>query len=148
MRKINVAISIVSIVLLASLSKAGFARDDIGDYSVAQVLSTEHAKAKLGGVRYYFGTKKHGKVIKRYGLTFTNQKTSAFAKSDQEACEWVFLSAMIQLKKKAQQLGGNAIINIKSNYRDNLTSSNKTFKCGAGAVIAGVALQGEIVSLK
>jgi len=124
------------------------ARDDIGDYSVVNVLSTEQAKEKLAGVKYYFGTQKHGKVSKRYGVFSTNKKSNAFGKSDQEACEWVFLSAMVQLKERALQLGGNAVINIKSNYKGNLTSSDETFKCGAGAIIAGVALQGEVVTLK
>ena len=144
---------IKNILLFTSLlmfvySPLSVARDDIGDYSVANVLVTEQAKAKLAGVRYYFGKKKHGKVSKRYGIYSTNKKSNAFGKSDQEACEWVFLSAMIQLKERALKLGGNAVINIKSNYKGNLTSSNETFKCGAGAIIAGVALQGEVVSLK
>ncbi len=139
---------LISGLLVLMHSPATMARDDIGDYSVVNVLSTEQAKAKLSGVRYYFGGQKHGKVAKRFGVFSTNKKSNAFGKSDQEACEWVFLTAMIQLKERALQLGGNAVVNIKSNYRGNLTTSDETFKCGAGAIIAGVALQGEIVSIK
>lgn len=134
--------------LILSLSQSGLARDDIGDYSVSSVLQTEQAKSKLGNIKFYFGTQGHGKVKKRFGVYSTNQKTNAFGKSDQEACEHVFLSAMIQLKKRAEKMGANAVINIKSNYRGNLTSSNTTFKCGAGGIIAGVALQGEVVRLQ
>lgn len=134
--------------LILSLSQPGLARDDIGEYPVSGVLATEKAKSKLGSIKFYFGDQKPGKVKKRYGVFSTNKKTSAFGKSDQEACEHVFLSAMIQLKQRAESLGGNAVINIKSNYKNNLTSSKDTFKCGAGAVIAGVALQGEVVTLK
>jgi len=141
-------ILILTSFILLTLSQFSVARDDIGDYSVANVLATEQAKEKLSGVRYYFGAQKHGKVSKRYGVFSTNKKSNAFGKSDQEACEWVFLSAMIQLKERAAALGANAVINIKSNYRGNLTSSDETFKCGAGAIIAGVALQGEVVTIK
>ena len=142
-------LSIMTGCLILSLSQPGLARDDIGDYSVSNVLQTEKAKNKLGGnIKFYFGNQKHGKVKKRFGVYSTNKKTNAFGKSDQQACEHVFLSAMIQLKQKAEQLGGNAVINIKSNYRGNLTSSNTTFKCGAGGMVAGVALQGEVVKLK
>jgi len=142
-------LSIMTGCLILSLSQPGLARDDIGDYSVSNVLQTEQAKNKLGGnIKFYFGNQKHGKVKKRFGVYSTNKKTNAFGKSDQQACEHAFLSAMIQLKQKAENLGGNAVINIKSNYRGNLTSSNTTFKCGAGQVIAGVALQGEVVQLK
>ncbi|MDE1308731.1 hypothetical protein L9W77_17725 [Vibrio aestuarianus] len=76
------------------------------------------------------------------------KKTNAFNKTDEEACNWVFLSAMIALKDRAIKEGGNAVVNIKSNYKNNLTSSNDTFQCGAGAVMAGVALSGEVVKLK
>lgn len=73
---------------------------------------------------------------------------NAFNKTDEKACNWAFLSAMIALKDRAVREGGNAVINIKSNYKNNLTSSEKTFQCGAGALMAGVALTGEVVTLK
>jgi len=141
-------ISILVGCLILSLSQVGMARDDIGDYTISSVLESEKAKSKLGSIKFYFGNQKHGKVTKRYGVFSTNKKTNAFGKSDQQACEHVFLSAMIQLKQRAEQMGGNAVINIKSNYKNNLTSSDTTFKCGAGTVIAGVALQGEVVTIK
>ena len=141
-------IAIVTGGLMLALSQTGMARNDIADYSVSKVLQTEKAKGKLGDMKFYFGNQKHGKVKKSHGIFHTNKKTNAFGKSDQEACEHVFLSALIQLKKRANQLGGNAVINIKSNYKNNLTTSDTTFKCGAGHVVAGVALQGEIVTIK
>ena len=124
------------------------ARDTRHDFPIKDVLETENAKAKLGGLKFYFGKQKHGKVKKRYGVFSTNKKTNAFGKSDQEACNHVFLSAMVQLRNKADQLGANAVINIKSNYKGVLTSSETTFKCGAGFAVAGVALQGEFVTIK
>ena len=44
--------------------------------------------------------------------------------------------------------GGNAVINIKSNYKNNTTESDTTFKCGAGNIMAGVALIGTVVRLE
>ncbi|POB08294.1 excinuclease, partial [Vibrio vulnificus] len=78
----------------------------------------------------------------------TNKKTNAFNKTDEEACNWVFLSAMIVLKERAIKEGGNAVVDIKSNYKNNLTSSVDTFQCGAGTMVAGVALTGKVVKLK
>jgi hypothetical protein len=139
---------ITSAILLVSLNSSVLARDTHHDFQIAPVMSSDKAKSSLSGTKFYFGDQKHGKVSKRFGVFSTNKKTNAFGKSDQEACEHVFLSAMIQLKQRADSLGANAVINIKSNYKNNLTSSTTTFKCGAGAVIAGVALQGEMVTLK
>lgn len=141
---------IVAVILSALMlcSASAFARDDVGNYSIQDALSQDAAKSKLGDdVRFYFGEQKHSAVKQNLGEFKTNKKTNAFNKSDEEACQWVFLSAMLALKDRAVKEGGNAVINIKSNYRNNLTSSSETFQCGAGAVIAGVALTGEVVKL-
>jgi uncharacterized protein YbjQ (UPF0145 family) len=55
---------------------------------------------------------------------------------------------MESLKERAIREGGNAVINIRSNYRNNMTSSNTTFKCGSAAFVAGVALVGTVVKEK
>lgn len=137
------------LALASSLSFPAIARDTIADYSVKEAMSHPKAAQILGSdIQFYFGSQKHGSVSKNLGEIRTNQKTSAFAKSDKEACQWVFLSAMKALKKRAIADGGNAVINIRSNYRNNETTSNTTFKCGAGAIIAGVALIGDVVVLK
>ena len=60
----------------------------------------------------------------------------------------MFLSAVLALQERARAEGGNAVINIKSNYKDHLTESATEFTCGAGALIAGVALKGDVVTLK
>ncbi|MGK0409717.1 MAG: hypothetical protein ACJASB_001875 [Shewanella psychromarinicola] len=54
---------------------------------------------------------------------------------------------MITLKERAIKEGGNAVIGIKSNYKNNLTSSNDSFQCGAGTLVAGVARTGKVVKL-
>lgn len=137
------------IMSMTLFSTASYARDDIGNYDINQALSSEAAKNKLGNdIQFFFATQKYGNVISNKGEIKTNKKTNAFNKSDQEACEWVFLSAMIALKSAALKSGANAVINIKSNYKNNLTSNDKTFQCGAGAFIAGVALVGEVVVIK
>lgn len=125
------------------------ARDTEGNYSIAEALAMEEAKQRLGDdIAFYFGEQKTPKVEKSYGEFKTNKKTNAFNKTDKEACQWVFLSAMLELKSRAVREGGNAVINIKSNYKNNLTSSNDTFRCGAGALMAGVALTGEVVKIQ
>lgn len=124
------------------------ARDDVQSYSIAEAMSLEHAKQKLGNdIKFYFGEQSHGKIEKNFGNVATNKKTNAFNKSDKEACQWVFLSAMIQLKDRAKREGGNAVVNIKSNYKNNLSTSDTEFKCGAGTFVAGVALVGDVVQL-
>ena len=139
----------VVILLNMFMLTSAVARDSIESYSVKDAMATETAKEKLGtDVSFYFGKSKHPQVQKTFGTFSTNKKTNAFNKSDKEACQWVFLSAMIALKDRAIKEGGNAVIDIKSNYKNETTSSNHSFQCGAGAIMAGVALEGTVVKIK
>lgn len=138
------------IILMTALlvSTSTLARDDVSDYDVEEALNLERSKEKLGtGVKFYFGDSKPASIEKTFGEFGTNKKTNAFNKTDKEACQWAFLSAMVALRDRAVREGGNAVVNIKSNYRGNLTTSDTTFKCGAGNVLAGVALVGTVVKL-
>lgn len=133
---------------LGATATTSYARDDLQNYSVSEALAMEQAKAKLGTrVKFYFGDTSHPKVEETFGEYGSNKKTNAFNKSDKEACQWVFLSAMISLKQRVDKEGGNAVINIKSNYKGNLSSSDTEFRCGAGTFMAGVALTGTVVTL-
>lgn len=136
-------------LVLSFAAQTGWARNEVQDFSIQDTLSQEQAKEKLGNdVQFYFGKQNHGAIIKNWGEVGTNKKTNAFLKSDQEACVWAFISAMVALKDRALREGGNAVINIKSNYKGIETVSETTFQCGAGNILAGVALKGTIVKLK
>ncbi|MBB3168590.1 hypothetical protein [Simiduia aestuariiviva] len=131
------------------ISSHSFARDTVQSYSIDEALSVEKIKSSLGSdIKFYFGDQPHPSVVENFGEFKTNKKTNAFGKSDKKACQWVFLSALLALKQRAIKEGGNAVINIKSNYKGNLSSSNDSFKCGAGAVMAGAALVGDVVKIQ
>ena len=133
---------------VATWVPASYARDDVQSFSVEEVLNSADGKAKLGdAIKYAFGTTSLGTVAKNFGEFRTNKKTNAFGKSDEKACKWAFLSAMISLRDRAVTEGGNAVINIRSNYKNNTTSSETTFECGAGGILAGVALIGDVVTI-
>jgi uncharacterized protein YbjQ (UPF0145 family) len=74
----------------------------------------------------------------------TNKKTNAFNKSDTEACEWALQSAILQLRDAAKTAGANAVTNIASYYKKTERKDPVNFECHAGAVIAGVALKGDL----
>lgn len=134
-----------NMILVASAQ----ARETMHEVPIKETMNLEQTREKLDGdIRFYFGGQKHGKVTREYGTFSSNKKTNAFNKSDTEACQWAFLSAMMALQDRARREGGNAVINIRSNYDNKLTSSTETFKCGAGNMIAGVALKGTVVTLK
>ena len=68
-------------------------------------------------------------------------------KSGEQACEWTLASAIIELQNRASSEGGNAIINIKSNIKNELSSSATDFDCLRGSKMVNVALEGTVVTL-
>jgi hypothetical protein len=124
------------------------ARDERTMMSIQEAMGTEDAKAKLDkGVSFYFGDQKHPAVEKRFGEFMSNKKTNAFNKTDERACQWAFLSAMVSFQDRALREGGNAVVNIRSYYKKNTVSSTTEFECGAGNVVAGVTFLGDVVKL-
>lgn len=138
---------IICSAVVACLASHAFARDTVSSYPVADAIASEPGKVS-DDIALYFAGQKHPAVVKSFGEFATNKKTNAFGKSDQAACQHVFLSAVLELQERARKEGGDAVINIKSNYRNEVRESATEYTCGAGAVIAGVALKGEVVTLK
>lgn len=116
---------------------------------IDQAMNSNDAKAKLGdSVQFFFGNQSTPKVITRISSDQTSQKTNSFGKSPEQACSWAFLSAMMQMQKRAQSLGANAIINIQSNYGNMPVSSTTEYECHDGRMMTGVAFKGDFVKIK
>ena len=142
--------TLILAALLAALALAApaGARNDRLRFPIADALGTASAKEKLDpAIRLYFGSQKHAKPIHAYGKDATNKKANAFGRDDKTACEAVFLSAVLQLQKRARQLGANAVVNITSVYRNEELASETEFECSAGNVVAGAVLRAEFVTL-
>jgi uncharacterized protein YbjQ (UPF0145 family) len=115
---------------------------------ISAAMAVSDAQEKLEGkVKFYFGSQAHPKVLSKLSSDFTNRKTNAFGKSDETACNWAFLSALVQLEKRAIELGANAVVNIVSYYKQSEYSSPTEFECHAGGLMAGVALKGDFVKI-
>lgn len=141
-------------LIIALLSTAGFsesadARDEHFNVSIAQALDMPEAQARLTDqITFSFGDEPHGTVQQHLGEFSSSKRTRGFSRSVHEACHWVFLTAMLEFQKRAESLGANAVINIRSNWRNNQTSSSETYVCAKGGLMAGVALIGEFVVLE
>lgn len=133
---------------LLFLSADASARTTIHQFKVADVLNNPSFASQLAGVKFYFGDTPHPAPVQTFGEYRTNKKTNAFNKSDEEACQWVMLSALVTLHKRAVSLGANAVVNIRSNYKNNLVRSDTEYTCGAGAIMAGVALIGDFIKVE
>ncbi len=111
-------------------------------------LAAPDVKRKLdGSVKFFFAGQPTPKVIKKLGTDQTSLKTNAFGKADDVVCNRVFLSGLISLQKHAKSVGANAVINIVSNYGNIENPSATEFECHVGAIMGGVALKGDFVTI-
>ena len=137
MRKILAAIAVLA--LGVSLS----ARDDVLYFSVVDVLNSPKAKEVLNpNVKISFGSGTKGDFLQK-GL-MSNKKTNTVNKSDQEACEWALLSSLKTFQERAVREGGTKVVNLTGYYKKQPFDSKTQFQCGAGSIMAGVTLKGDI----
>ncbi|WP_144393895.1 excinuclease ATPase subunit [Pleionea sediminis] len=138
----------ILILALSIACTSTMARDTKHLLNIEEAMASSDFKERLDPeVKLYFSGQKYPEIEEAMDTFTTNKKTNAFNKSDKEACQWVFLSALIQLQERAKKEGANAVVDIESYYKKKVHASSETYECHAGAIIAGVALRGKMVRL-
>ena len=140
-------LGLVAVLLLVSAARPAHGRDDHLMLPIADAFESPDASKLDPGIKMFFGKARPSSVTRSIGTWTTNKKANAFGKSDKEACERAFMSAMLSLQQRARTEGGNAVIGITSYYKKIVTESETQYMCGAGAIMAGVAFRGEVVKL-
>lgn len=112
---------------------------------ISESLTSERGREVVNpDVKMYFG-KKSSKYKKTIGTYTSNKTTNAFGKSNENACEWAFLSAIKSLQNRAVKEGGKAVVDIKSYYNQTPMVSKTDYECHILAPTARVALRGTVV---
>jgi uncharacterized protein YbjQ (UPF0145 family) len=136
-------------VLALMSSTPTLASDNVFMLQVSDGMASPDLEGKLDpSIHYYFGDAPHPAIVKTFDDYVTNQKTNGFNKTDRKACEWVFSSAMIELDKRARDLGANAVVNIRSFYKKDTYSSATQVECHNGFLITGITLKGTFVKVR
>ncbi|WP_407294755.1 excinuclease [Stutzerimonas zhaodongensis] len=140
---------IATAIMLSAVPSISQARDTTHYLPFDQVVAEATASGKLdGSVKFYLAGKspKDAEVIRR-DVT-TSKKTNAFNKTDEGACSWALQSALIGMQKAAKVAGANAVVDIASNYKHVEYKDSQKYECHAGAIMAGVALKGNLAKVK
>ena len=145
--KLNLALAAFALSTLL-MGTAAAAEDAVGTHQISAVTDRQDYASQLQGVRFYFGHSSHRAALRTIERNATTSlRTRKFGRSPEEACQWVMLSALIQLRNHAIAVGGNAVVNIRSNWRNVEWSSASQYQCASGFLMAGVALKGDVVRL-
>jgi uncharacterized protein YbjQ (UPF0145 family) len=144
--KLNALFVALAVAAIPAVSQA---RDTVLFLPFEKVVDEMTQAGKLdGSVKFYLaGVLPKGKVSIVSSDAVTNKKTNAFNKTDVGACEWALQSALLTLQDAARKVNANAVVNIASYYKKSEHKDTKTYECHAGAVIAGVAIKGDLAKV-
>ncbi len=124
-----------------------FARDTVENYPIEPALHSEPGKVS-DDIALYFAGQRHPAVAKKIGEFATNKKTNAFGKSDTDGVPACVLSAVIESAGPRAQGRRQRGHQHQEQLQERSARAQTEFTCGAGAVIAGVALKGDVVTLR
>jgi hypothetical protein len=146
MKPLSRALISLGIVLLAT---SVYARNVKYLLPINAALQNKDAEERpTGDKKFFFGKEESPAIATQLRNDSAYGKASIRNRSDEDACNRAFLSALVALERRAKQLGGNAVVNITSFFKKGAETSSATeFECHAGAS-AGVGLRGDIVVLK
>jgi len=143
MKKLSSALALLA---LAAAPLYASAADTMVKLPIAGAMGANNAQQRLDvGVKFYFADQPTPKVQTKITSDRTSLRTNGFGKSTEKACNWVFLSAMLSLQKRAQELGADGVVNIVSNFNDKEMASQTEFECADGSIMAGVAFKADFV---
>ncbi len=140
-------VTTLTLVMALSLGATVQAADTLATFSIQDALNNPKIKAKLKNIKLYWGGQSHPKISKDFGEFQTSQRSNAFGKSRESACQWALLSSILRLQDRALREGGNAVVNLRSNIENVEFASETEYKCLAGTMMVNVALKGEVVKL-
>lgn len=142
----SVTVLVVLFVLLVSTAQAA---DVWLEIPAADAYTSGLDKGNLNAdIKLFMKGQKTPGVAQKYGEFQSNKRSNAFGKGKENACQMAFLSAIIALQQRAVREGGNAVIDIYSNTKNQVYESAEKFKCISGAMTANVSLKGTVVKLK
>ena len=117
--------------------------------SIAEALSLPQYQKILKGVEVYFGNQTHPAIEKTFRTRSANRRSNATGDSGPEAsCARAFVSAVVTLHRAAVREGGDAVVNIRSNFKHHEVSSRTHYQCATGVLMSGVTLKGTLVKLR
>lgn len=148
--KLNLAFLAVAVpALLAATPAAAQRQDAINVFQVAGVRDRPELTGQMSDIRFYFAGESHPGIVRRVqNNVTTSQRARKTGREAEEACQWAMMNALIRLGEAARNSGANAVINIRSNWDNQAWANGSEYQCAIGRMMAGVALKGDIATLR
>lgn len=138
----------VAVLAAVALAPAAHARDERMLFEVAPVLASPLGKDRFDEtVQFYFGERPYPQPQQSFGVHTSERRSFTPVYTDAEACDRAFVEALAGLRNAAKAAGANAVVDIKSIYKNREFRSETQYECRAGYIVTGVALEGRLVKL-
>lgn len=139
----------VALALTALVATGADAADVKHKFSIQQALQLEQVKRKLAGnVAFYWGKQSYPAAVATYGTYKASRRIGKDEMDHSTACALAMAQALVSLRDEAERQGGNAVVGIVSNLKDEQESSESEYSCLVGRMLVNVALKGTAVTLK
>lgn len=144
---LNRALTLLA-ALLALVPAAAQAKDEQRLFDIAFVLASPEGKERFDDtIRFYWSGQTAPTALQTLRIQTSERKTFSPTRTEQEACDQSFLEALAALRDAARAAGANAVVEIKSLYKNREFRSTTQYECRLGYFAAGVTLEGTLVKL-
>lgn len=141
------------VTMTAALMAAAFcspaqAKDERLLLPIAGALSSTAGRDRFDDtVQFMWADQAYAPPLQSFDIFTVERRTFAPVHTDEEACNAAFIDALADLRDHAKQMGANAIVAIKSIYRNREFRSETEFECRTGYLVDNVSLEGRTVKL-
>jgi hypothetical protein len=148
MKRIALVQLTAAFVAAVVLAPAAHARDDRMLLDIQPVLNGPLGKDRFDDtVQFYWAEQPFPQPLQTFDIQTSERRAFAPTRTEQQACEVAFIEALAALRDHAKELGGNAVVDIKSIYKNREFRSDSQYECRVGYVVTTVSLEGRVVKL-
>lgn len=140
---ITAVVAVCGLALIPGAAAAGKPTDRQISYPISAVFENPELRDKLPTDVKFFFADQPAAVSRTIGPVKTSRHTGN-GHGAPRSCQQAMASALISLAGAARDQGGNAVVNIQSNWADVPSSSRDSYRCAIGGFSVSVALKGDV----
>jgi hypothetical protein len=136
------------VLALALCAPAAHARDEQRLYDVAAALATPQGRDRFDDtIRFFWAEQDTPASQQSFSIHTSERKTFLLTRTEQDACDQSFIEALASLRDAARKIGADAVVGIKSLYKNRELRSATQYECRLSYFSASVTLEGRLVKL-
>jgi len=140
---------LVLVLALALGAPAAHARDEQRLYAIADALATPMGRDRFDDtIRFFWAEQDTPAAQQSFSIHTAERKTFLPTRTELEACDQSFIEALASLRDAARKIGADAVVGIKSLYKNREFRSATQYECRLSYFSASVTLEGRLVKLQ